>query len=110
LKDPEAMGIETIQLSDRVISYRVCRVIPDTALMLREVMQEAERMWAAELGGRRYAELRGTPEGDDFFTARARLDTVPPNRRVLVVWLPFPSDFARRIKPQLVDSVEEATP
>jgi hypothetical protein len=78
--------------------------------MLREAMQEAERLWALELGERRYAELRGTLEGDDFFTVRARLDTVPPNRRGLAVWLPFPGDFAERIRPQLVDSVEAATP
>jgi hypothetical protein len=110
MKKPDTMQVQTIELGGQSVSYRVCRVLPDTALMLREVMQEAERLWALALGEQIYDELRKSPEGDAFFAATARLDTVPPNRRVLSVWLPFPVDFAKRIKPQLVDSVEEATP
>ena len=99
----------TIELSGRAISYRPCIVLPDTALMLRDVMAEAERLWRMELGETAYSELRGSPEGDRFFTAEVRLETVPPNREVLAVRLPFPPDFARRIKPQVVDYVEEST-
>jgi len=100
--------VMTIELSGRAISYRLCRVLPDTALVLRDVMKEAERLWRKNLGEQVYSELRGTTEGDGFFTAEVRLETVPPNREVLAVRLPFPPDFARLIKPQVVDYVEEA--
>ena len=99
----------TIELSGRTISYRLCRVLPDTALVLRDVMKEADRLWKSSLGEKEYSELRETAEGDSFFAAVVRLETVPPNREVLAVRLPFPPDFARRIKPQVVDYVEEAT-
>jgi hypothetical protein len=102
------MGVLTVQLPGQAVSYRLCRVLPDTALVLRDVVKEAERLWTSELGEQGYADLLDTPEGDDFFTARVRLDTVPPNREVLAVWLPLPPDYARMIKPQVVDYVEEA--
>jgi hypothetical protein len=102
------MGVLKVRLPGQIVSYRLCRVLPDTALVLREVVKEAERLWVSELGEQGYADLIGTAEGDDFFTARVRLDTVPPNREILAVWLPLPPDFARMIKPQVVDYVEEA--
>ncbi len=109
VSNDEDKNVMTIELSGRAIAYRLCRVLPDTALVLREVMQEAERLWEMKLGEQSYSELRGSSEGDAFFTAEVRLETVPPNREVLAVRLPFPPDFARRIKPQVVDYVEEAT-
>ncbi len=103
----EDRRVLTIELSGRAISYRLGRVLPDTALVLRDVMKEAERLWKMKLGEQAYSELRGTAEGDGFFTAEVRIETVPPNREVLAVRLPFPPDFARLIKPQVVDYVEE---
>jgi hypothetical protein len=105
----EDKNVMTIELSGRAISYRLCRVLPDTALVLLDVMKEAERLWGMKLGEQSYLELRGSAEGDAFFAAEVRLETVPPNREVLAVRLPFPPDFARLIKPQVVDYVEEAT-
>lgn len=109
ISNDEDKGVMTIELSGRAINYKLCRVLPDTALVLRDVMKEAERLWEMKLGEQAYSDLRGTAEGDGFFTAAVRFETVPPNREVLAVLLPFPPDFARRIKPQVVDYVEEAT-
>ena len=107
IPDDHDKRVLTIELPGRAISYRLCRVLPDTALMLRDVMKEAERLWRMTLGEPAYSELRGTTEGDRFFTAEVRLETVPPNREVLAVRLPFPPDYARLLKPQVVDYVEE---
>ena len=105
--ESEQRGTLTTRLPGHEVSYRPCQVLPDTALALRDVMKEAERLWRRTLGDAAYAELRATPQGDDFFAARVRLETVPPNREVLVVRLPFPPDYARMIKPQIVDFVED---
>jgi hypothetical protein len=92
------------------ISYTLCRVLPDTALALRNVLREAARLWAAHLGDERYAELSATSEGEAFFTGRVRLEPVPPEREMVAVWLPFPPDFDGRVRPQLVDLVEAFEP
>lgn len=84
----------------------LCRVLPDTALVLRDVLREAARLWSIHLGEERYARLRETAEGDAFFTGRVRLEPVPPEREMVAVWLPFPPDFAVRVRPQLIDYIE----
>lgn len=88
------------------LSFHQCRVLPDTALVLRDVVKEAERLWIATLGPEGYARLRSSPAGEAFFTGRVRIEEVPPEREMLAVWLPFPAGFRRRIRPQLIDQVE----
>lgn len=95
-----------MELDGETLRYHRCRVLPDTALVLRDVVREAERLWKRELGVERYDELRATAAGDDFFTGRVRIEPVPPEREMLAVWLPFPVGFRELIKPQLVDHVE----
>lgn len=102
--------LRTARVGDQVVSYRLCRALPDTALVLRDVLREAARLWAAHLGAERYEELRATPDGEDFFTGRVRLEPVPPEREMVAVWLPFPADFSRLVKPQLVDYIEPHDP
>jgi len=88
------------------VEYVLCRVLPDTALVLRDVLREAARLWSAHLGSERDAALRATPEGEAFFIGRVRLESVPPEREMVAVWLPFPRDFDARVRPQLVDFIE----
>lgn len=95
-----------MELDGETLRYHRCRVLPDTALVLRDVVREAERLWKRELGVERYDKLRATAAGDDFFTGRVRIEPVPPEREMLAVWLPFPVGFRELIKPQLVDHVE----
>lgn len=95
-----------VEIEGRSIAFRMCRVLPDTALVLRDVLREAQRLWIEDLGADDYATLRGSAAGEDFFTARVRLEPVPPEREMVAVWLPFPSDFRRRVRPQLIDYVE----
>jgi len=102
--------VETAIVDGQELSYRLCRVLPDTALMLRDVLREAARLWSRQLGAERYGELRCTPEGEDFFTGRVRLEPVPPEREMVAVWLPFPADFSGFVKPQLVDAIEPVDP
>ena len=92
------------------ISYTLCRVLPDTALALRNVLREAARLWTAHLGEERYAELSTTRVGEAFFTGRVRLEPVPPEREMVAVWLPFPPDLDGRVQPQLVDIIEAFEP
>ena len=104
------LTVETTIVAGQELSYRLCRVLPDTALMLRDVLREAARLWSKQLGADRYDELRATPEGEDFFTGRVRVEPVPPEREMVAVWLPFPADFSRFVKPQLVDAIEPFDP
>ena len=97
-----------VEIEGRSIAYRMCRVLPDTALVLRDVLREAQRLWIEDLGPEGYERLRGAAAGEDFFTARVRLEPVPPEREMVAVWLPFPPDFRRRVRPQLIDYVEAA--
>jgi len=98
--------VETTIVDGQELSYRLCRVLPDTALMLRDVLREAARLWTKQLGAERYDEIRSTPEGEDFFTGRVRLEPVPPEREMVAVWLPFPAGFSGLVKPQLIDAIE----
>ena len=93
-------------LDGREVSYTLCRVLPDTALMLRDVLREADRLWARSLGDEAHARLRESADGEDFFTGRIRLEPVPPEREMVGVWLPLPPDFDAFVRPQLVDSIE----
>jgi hypothetical protein len=94
------------KLGEHEVSYTLCRVLPDTALVLRDVLREAARLWAAHLGTERDAAIRSTAAGEAFFTGRVRLEPVPPEREMVAVWLPFPPDFDARVRPQLVDFIE----
>lgn len=96
----------TVEIAGETLRYHRCRVLPDTALVLRDVVREAERLWRRELGDDGYEDLRTTPDGDDFFTGRVRIEPVPPEREMLAVWLPFPVGFRKAIRPQLIDQVE----
>ncbi len=78
----------------------------DTALVLRDVLREADRLWAAHLGPEVYDELRRSDAGEEFFSGRVRLEPVPPEREMVAVWLPFPPAFRDKVRPQLVDSIE----
>lgn len=98
--------IHTAELDGHSLEYTLCRVLPDTALVLRDVLREADRLWAAHLGPEAYAELRQSDAGDEFFTGRVRLEPVPPEREMVAVWLPFPPAFRKAIRPQLVDVIE----
>ena len=102
--------VHRVRLGEHELDYTLCRALPDTALVLRDVMREAARLWAAHLGAERDAEIRATAEGQAFFTARTRLEPVPPEREMVAVWLPFPPDFDGRVKPQLVDFIEAYDP
>jgi len=81
-------------------------VLPDTALVLRDVLREAARLWASHLGDETQARLRQTAAGEAFFTGRVRLEAVPPEREMVAVWLPLPPDFDGRVRPQLIDFIE----
>ena len=98
--------IHTTELAGHRLEYALCRVLPDTALVLRDVLREADRLWATHLGPEAYAELRRSDAGEEFFTGRVRLEPVPPEREMVAVWLPFPPAFRETIRPQLVDFVE----
>lgn len=104
------MIVRTAKLTEHEISYVLCRVLPDTALVLRDVLREAARLWAAHLGDELDATIRATPAGEAFFTGRVRLEPVPPEREMVAVWLPFPPDFDARVRPQLVDFIEPFEP
>ncbi len=104
------MIVRSAPISGYQTSYTLCRVLPDTALALRNVLREAARLWAAHLGAERYAEVSTTSEGEAFFTGRVRLEPVPPEREMVAVWLPFPPDFNGRVRPQLVDLIEAFEP
>ena len=104
------MTPRTTRIGSRELSYVLCRVLPDTALVLRDVLREAARLWSIHLGEERYARLRESAEGDAFFTGRVRLEPVPPEREMVAVWLPFPPDFDARVKPQLIDYIEASEP
>ena len=104
------MTPRTTRIGSRELSYVLCRVLPDTALVLRDVLREAARLWSIHLGEERYARLRESAEGDAFFTGRVRLEPVPPEREMVAVWLPFPPDFAVRVRPQLIDYIEASEP
>lgn len=93
-------------LAGRTVSYTLCRVLPDTALMLRDVLREAARLWERQLGGEIRDELRQSSEGEAFFTGRVRLESVPPEREMVAVWLPLPPDFDAHVRPQLIDAIE----
>lgn len=98
--------VHSAEIAGRPLCYRMCRAWPDTALVLRDVMLESQRLWIRDLGEDVYAELVDTAEGADFFTARVRLESAPPERKLVALWLPFPPDFAGRLRPQLVDFIE----
>lgn len=98
--------IRRARLGGDEITYVLCRVLPDTALVLRDVLREAARLWTAHLGAERHAAIRAVPEGESFFIGRVRLEPVPPEREMVAVWLPFPPDFDARVRPQLVDFIE----
>lgn len=102
--------VRTARLGEHEIDYTLCRVLPDTALVLRDVLREAARLWARHLGAERDAAIRTTAEGEAFFTGRVRLEPVPPEREMVAVWLPFPPDFDVRVKPQLIDFIEAYSP
>lgn len=102
--------VRTTPIGAQQISYTLCRVLPDTALTLRNVLREAARLWARHLGEERYAELLTTGEGESFFNGRVRLEPVPPEREMVAVWLPFPPDFSGLVRPQLVDVIEAFEP
>lgn len=102
--------VRTARVDGAEIAYTLCRVLPDTALVLRDVLREAARLWAAHLGAERDARLRASADGEAFFTGRVRLEPVPPEREMVAVWLPFPPDFDARVKPQLIDFIESYEP
>ncbi len=102
--------IRTATIGAHQLSYTLCRVLPDTALALRNVLREAARLWSSHLGEESYEELRMTSEGEAFFTGRVRLEPVPPEREMVAVWLPFPPDFSGRVRPQLIDFIEAFEP
>lgn len=96
----------TAEIGGATLHFHQCRILPDTALVLRDVVREADRLWRQAIGTDLYDELRADAEGDEFFTGRVRLESVPPEREMLAVWMPFPAGFRERIKPQLIDYVE----
>ncbi len=98
--------IHTTELDGHRLEYALCRVLPDTALVLRDVLREADRLWAAHLGAEVYDELRRSDAGEEFFSGRVRLEPVPPEREMVAVWLPFPPAFRETVRAQLVDVVE----
>lgn len=100
------MIVHTAEIGGQQISYTLCRILPDTALVLRDVLREAARLWASHLGEERDVAIRATDAGEAFFTGRVRLEPVPPEREMVAVWLPFPPDFEGRVKPQLIDFIE----
>ena len=102
--------VRTTEIVGFEISYTLCRALPDTALVLRDVIREAARIWAASLGSERYEEIASTEDGKNFFMGRVRLEPIPPEREMIAVWLPFPPDFAAAVKPQLVDYIEPFEP
>jgi len=102
--------VRTAHIDDEQLSYVLCRVLPDTALVLRDVLREAARLWAVHLGAERDARLRAGAAGEAFFTGRVRIEPVPPEREMVAVWLPFPPDFDRSVRPQLVDFIEPFEP
>lgn len=104
------MIVHTAEVGGQQLSYTLCRVLPDTALVLRDVLREAARLWATHLGDERDAALRATESGEAFFTGRVRLEPVPPEREMVAVWLPLPPDFDGRVKPQLIDFIESFEP
>lgn len=104
------MIVRTAKLDEHEISYVLCRVLPDTALVLRDVLREAARLWSAHLGSELDTTIRATASGEAFFTGRVRLEPVPPEREMVAVWLPFPPDFDARVRPQLVDFIEPWEP
>ncbi len=88
------------------LRYTLCRVLPDTALVLRDVLREADRLWGVHLGEETHSRLRASPDGEAFFTGRVRLEAVPPEREMVAVWLPVPIDFDDHVRPQLIDFIE----
>lgn len=84
-----------------------CRLLPETVLNLKSLIEEIERLWVETLGEETFARLSSSPEGRDFFTGRVRMVEVQEGRPEMVaVWLPVPPDFPGRMKVQLVDGVE----
>lgn len=84
----------------------MCRVLPDTVLFLREVLREVARLWRERIGDEAYRRLHADPVGQRFLGGQVRLESVPPEREVVVFWIPVPPDFHRRVKPQLIDYLE----
>ncbi len=97
-------------MGNHEVTYTLCRALPDTALVLRDVLREAARLWAAHLGADVDAELRATTLGEAFFTGRVRLEPVPPGRQMVAVWRPLPPDCRARVRPQWVDFIEAFDP
>jgi len=93
-------------VDDHEVAYTLCRVLPDTALVLRDTLREADRIWALHLGAELHAKLKESIDGQSFFTGRVRLEPVPPEREMVGVWLPLPPDFDTHVRPQLVDFIE----
>jgi len=94
-------------LGDRTIEYCPCRVLPETVLSLKNVVRDIERLWDESLGEEAAAQLRATPEGGAFFAGDVRLVAVQEGRpEMIAVWLPIPPDYPRRLRIQLVDTVE----
>ncbi len=89
------------------LEYCPCRVLPETVLALKAVLHDVERLWQQTVGASELARLSSTPEGGRFFAGEVRLTLVQEGRPELVaVWLPVPPDYPRRLRVQLIDSIE----
>lgn len=103
---PSAGATRTAEIEGVRLTYEACRVLPDSVMLVREILREAERLWVERLGEGTYRRLSSSAAGRRFFSGTVRVETVPPAREVVVVRLPFPQGTLRRIKPQLTDYVE----
>lgn len=89
------------------IRYCPCRVLPETVLNLKGVILEIQRLWIDSLGLAAWDELQSHPDGQRFFAGEVRLVDVQEGRpQMVAVWLRVPSDYPRRFKVQLVDTIE----
>ena len=104
------MIIRNAVVNGQDVAYTLCRVLPDTALVLRDTLREADRIWARHLGTELHARMKESADGQSFFTGRVRLEPVPPEREMVGVWLPLPPDFDDHVRPQLIDFIEAFDP
>ena len=88
------------------IDYVIARVLPETVLMLRDVLREVERLWADSLGAEAWSRVRDHPRWRELSQAVAGLESVPPGRDMVVVRIAVPADSRVRIKRQLLDAIE----
>jgi hypothetical protein len=88
------------------IEYVIARVIPETVLMLRDVLREVARLWQESLGTDTVSRLRDDPRWIELSRPLLGLETLPPGREMVVVRVAVPSDARTRVRPQLIDTIE----